>query len=583
MTVGVAPSHPPNDDDSFHEPEFSQPTQNQLFPTPHDERQRNEPQASPELEDATLLVGGARDEDYFNPPEPKRRRTNDTEKDQDEVAATTPIVPDSPLVAPAIVEDDLMESDSEYLPPVTQANPRGRTEESSDELEKPLPSSAVGPRKQSSTSAAKQASDYEGGAEFSEPEKTPAKSGPQVVSDEDAPTNFSKFLDRNKVKGHKLERVAPPPKLIPKKAVPSPKKAPKSAPKAPPKAPPKKPKTVVVVERSSKRPRRRDPFEMESDVEAEADNADDDEPVASPEPRERSSRNKKKRKREPSSSESKSDSFVSQDEEESSEDEIASPTPDIVEEDEEEVNAPPRPKARKPAPQKVAKISALFAHMTFIITGIKHDSEITPDELKEQIKSFGGQIKNVRPDRSRRTHVGPVPSCVLISDNPQRTFKYIMALACNVPLLHYKWVIDCCHAGSLIDPRSDVEKYVLPAGTSYTGEILRLYVSSNMLLVFCLTQSFSPDWFFEEDPVGSELVAPEEYAVFWVDRDGVPDEARIDVVGVKAFQDQWRSIVRAAGAKAPDPDRLTDKKATTDFALRYALHCDVFGFVVVVD
>lgn len=58
-----------------------------------------------------------------------------------------------------------------------------------------------------------------------------------------------------------------------------------------------------------------------------------------------------------------------------------------------------------------------------------------------------------------------------------------------------------------------------------------------------------------------------EAGVFW-DREE-KDQFRIDVVGVKEFKDQWRKVVIAAGGKAPDPDRLADMRARTDFVLRY--------------
>jgi hypothetical protein len=41
----------------------------------------------------------------------------------------------------------------------------------------------------------------------------------------------------------------------------------------------------------------------------------------------------------------------------------------------------------------------------------------------------------------RRTKKKGVPPLVLIGAKPERTFKYIMALAARIPCLHYNWIL----------------------------------------------------------------------------------------------------------------------------------------------
>eukprot|EP01122_Echinamoeba_exundans_P003342 TRINITY_DN13459_c0_g1_i1.p1 TRINITY_DN13459_c0_g1~~TRINITY_DN13459_c0_g1_i1.p1 ORF type:complete len:731 (+),score=182.04 TRINITY_DN13459_c0_g1_i1:232-2424(+) len=616
MTFGAAPSHPPVEDDDYHEPELSQPTQFPFFPTPADEKRgdSDDEASSEQAADTSATLVVARHDDV-GPPPSKRQKVVEREE---EIPSTTPIDldPPTPIVATKAksrdilsLDDDIIrspsQSESEDLPPVTQANPIRKSAESDDERDvvsdlggdfgdsddamviepTPKPSHATSedarPAGKKSSQTSKRSTgtqDEEDDAHRVEPEISDSEDDPPTTQappqkTTEKPTSskpveadepgLSKFLNRHKVKGHKLE---PPPKPAKKEAPPPPSPRKKAEPKKS-----ESKKAAAKAEAPKEKRKKKDPFAMEVVEDEDEDAFIETRPkktriAGSPSKEKKSSkaqssssrsgkRNAKKRKRESSAEE---DSFVEDDEEENN---VASfPADDgddeegeeDSEEDMEELEklvAPSKPRPKAPPKPRVAPKLTLFSGMTFVVTGIKEDAEVKADELKNVIKSFGGQIKNERSATARTksstaAEQRPVPSCVLISDVPQRTYKWIMALATCVPMLHYRWVQDCVSEGRIVDPLTDKKKYLLPAGMNYDGKMVPF-----------------PEWFLEENPE-MELW---ETGVFW-DREE-KDQYRIDVVGVKEFRDQWRKVVIAAGAKAPDPDRLAEPRARTDFVL----------------
>src|SRR5687768_6198069 len=109
---------------------------------------------------------------------------------------------------------------------------------------------------------------------------------------------------------------------------------------------------------------------------------------------------------------------------------------------------------RDPPPQMLRRFS-------FIVTGLKASAEgaASADFIKLQIKSLGGRLVNFRvanrrPSgaiarlKKRRLDEGDdnayeedLPQCILISDKPQRTLKYVTALVNGVPCVHYRWFL----------------------------------------------------------------------------------------------------------------------------------------------
>jgi hypothetical protein len=557
MTYGAAPSHPPMEDDDYHEPELSQPTQFPFFPTPADEKRGSSDEESSSQDvaaetTATLVV--TRHDDIVPPPA-KRQKIMEPEE---EIPSTTPIDldPPTPVAAKAksrdilSLDDDIIrspsQSESEDLPPVTQANPIRKTVDSDDEREvlsdlggdsgdsddamvvepTPKPRKADSQDERPAGKKSSQNSKRSAGTQEEEEDDVINRIEPEVSESEDEPPTtqapppkttpaastakpptkhaeadepgLSKFLNRHKVKGHKLD---PPPKPAKKEAPPpSPRK--KGA--EPKKAETKKSETkksAAKAEAAKERRKKKDPFAMEVVEDEDEDAFIETRPkktriAESPSKEKKSTkaqssssrsgkRNAKKRKRDSSAEE---DSFVEEDEEENNvasfpaddgdDDEVEEESEEDMEELEKLV-APSKPRPKAPPKPRVAPKLTLFSGMTFVVTGIKEDAEVKADELKNVIKSFGGQLKNERPARTKSSSSAaqrPVPSCVLISDVPQRTYKWIMALATCVPMLHYRWVQDCVSEGRIIDPLTDKKKYLLPAGMNYDGKMVPLYV-----------------------------------------------------------------------------------------------------------
>lgn len=176
----------------------------------------------------------------------------------------------------------------------------------------------------------------------------------------------------------------------------------------------------------------------------------------------------------------------------------------------------PKIQEAKKSESKTEKNALIFSGITFIITGIKYDKALNAS-LREKIKSNGGQIKNFRPDHIKRDASSPnnFPRAILISDNYQVTYKYIVALAQCVPCVHYLWVEDCINENDIIP----LEKYLLPAGCDLDRNIHKL-----------------PKWFALESQDVEDNVCP------FLDK-------RIEIVGVREFKQQWTTILKACGAR----------------------------------
>lgn len=162
----------------------------------------------------------------------------------------------------------------------------------------------------------------------------------------------------------------------------------------------------------------------------------------------------------------------------------------------------------------------LFRGLKFIITGLKE----IPDVLKSielKILELGGSISQFRPETAPRKPLKDnIARYILISNAPQRTIKYLSALASCVPCVNYKWVEDCAKENKLLKLR----KYLLPAGNDLDDNIIKI-----------------PKWYIYEyfEDVPEELLEPFE-------------DKRIEIVGSVKFKEQWKPILKSCGARTVD-------------------------------
>ena len=226
----------------------------------------------------------------------------------------------------------------------------------------------------------------------------------------------------------------------------------------------------------------------------------------------------------------------------------------------------------------------MFRGIQFVVTGLRNvDEHITPDFVKMQIKVLGGSLVNFRSTargsseewrttkRAKEATVDAdvlLPRCILISEKPQRTLKYITALVNGVPCVHYRWFLACLHQGHLIP----IDDFLLPAGYNEDAAVIP-----------------SPYWIAREDQ--SDIHMPERFPFIIDDDEDDEDEDeengakngeaganggtdgattksakatpkikrkkrswgvdayRIEVIGIPAFQAQWKQTLKAAGAR----------------------------------
>jgi len=179
----------------------------------------------------------------------------------------------------------------------------------------------------------------------------------------------------------------------------------------------------------------------------------------------------------------------------------------------------------------------MFKGLNFIVTGLVYekieDSKQFSVTIKKFITTHGGKVVDgPRPRKKVRANSSQsLPSMILISSKETRTLKYVHALACRIPCIHYNWILHCVEQKGLIPP----SQYLLPAGYSIEADEM-VPISKHFL-----------DTHIEE----SELPLYEH---------------RIEVIGNPEFKSNWTEILRAAGAKVVD--RLfTSNEGRIDFIL----------------
>lgn len=224
--------------------------------------------------------------------------------------------------------------------------------------------------------------------------------------------------------------------------------------------------------------------------------------------------------------------------------------------------------------------SDLFRGLSFIVTGLRAGDATAATSstfVKLQIKSLGGRLVNVRTaNRQTATAIKNrrksllqegggepkplLPLCILISEKPQRTFKYINALVNGVPCVHYRWFLACLHFGKLLP----LEEFLLPAGYNEDAALVTMpawcvqedlsEVDSDRLFPFT-TLAAEDDPFISESiqraidnkPTGASAkgsYVPKKKKGF--------DNYRVQIIGIPAFQNQWKSILKQAGARIVD-------------------------------
>lgn len=220
--------------------------------------------------------------------------------------------------------------------------------------------------------------------------------------------------------------------------------------------------------------------------------------------------------------------------------------------------------------------------------------------IKLQIKALGGKLVNARSaNRLNRSKLNArkrslpadrqdsvyLPQCILISEKPQRTLKYVNALVNSVPCVHYRWFLASLHFGKLLP----LEGFMLPAGYNEDAALIS-----------------QPDWMAQED---IDDVPGNEVTPFWTpdaSTDPIiinsinlanestvrkatnarvhgnakgsaskaklklkrgPDNYRVQIIGIPSFQAQWKSILTQAGAKIVDRLYQTADYGRIDFVL----------------
>ena len=233
----------------------------------------------------------------------------------------------------------------------------------------------------------------------------------------------------------------------------------------------------------------------------------------------------------------------------------------------------------------------MFKRFSFIISGLRSVSEAASSAsfIKMQIKALGGKLANFRPPQRKKVkrsvngeesfELG-MAQTILISEKPQRTLKYINALASGVPCVHYRWLLACLHQGKLIP----LEEFLLPAGYNEDSALVPI-----------------PSWFVQEDQ--EDVPYYERYPFLIADEDdeddttmdapkeqqpklatrkatkrskrAAPDNYRVEVIGTHAFQQQWKSILKQVGAKIVERLDAARDYGTLDFVLSDAEPTDL--------
>jgi hypothetical protein len=236
----------------------------------------------------------------------------------------------------------------------------------------------------------------------------------------------------------------------------------------------------------------------------------------------------------------------------------------------------------------------MLARYSFIVTGLKPTGTAEGGEfIKTNIRFLGGKIVNSRTfTRSsasvakralkKRVDNGEDPEraeleegmarCILISDKPQRTLKYISALASGVPCVHYRWFLASYQQGRVLP----LQDFLLPAGYNEDAGLVlspewmcledQSQVPYHELYPFII--SYDSD---DEDEGGKEKDSPRPSSAMEVEtrpakssvkgkgkakvqtipkpKSDAGQQYRVELVGRSEFKRQWSAMLSKLGAK----------------------------------
>lgn len=250
--------------------------------------------------------------------------------------------------------------------------------------------------------------------------------------------------------------------------------------------------------------------------------------------------------------------------------------------------------------------SDLLKNFQFIVTGLRStgsNNASSASWIKLQIKALGGKLVNARSaNRLNRAKLEArkrgmtadrresvyLPQCILISEKPQRTLKYVNALVNSVPCVHYRWFLTSLHMGKLLP----LEEFMLPAGYNEDAALVAQpnwmaqedidEIDGNVVLPF-----WTPD--ASEDPIViNSVMLANQSTEKPASAPGKPhgnarstassakgklkvkrgaDNYRVQIIGIPSFQAQWKTILTQAGAKIVDRLSRTADYGRIDFVL----------------
>ena len=182
---------------------------------------------------------------------------------------------------------------------------------------------------------------------------------------------------------------------------------------------------------------------------------------------------------------------------------------------------------------KKKKQKKIFRGFSMIITGMDNifvSSKVYPncktlgDLIKKLVQNHGGKVLTNFTSSCYRNSNKSYPqlsSSILISTESKRTEKYLLSVVNGLPILSYKWIIDCCENQNIIDFEDDEYKYKYQIPVGYSQE--------KQKSIYLFEQLEHPKY-FEYPP-------------------NIFNELRCEVVGTVKFKEVWTRVLRAAGAK----------------------------------
>jgi BRCA1 C Terminus (BRCT) domain len=255
--------------------------------------------------------------------------------------------------------------------------------------------------------------------------------------------------------------------------------------------------------------------------------------------------------------------------------------------------------------------SPLFSGLKFLLTGFADRDEQAGVELQLCATPGGGQMLDVVEDLSaivvelRRTQLdGRFPATLVVANRPTRTVKYLMALACDVPAVHVRWVEHCVALNLLLDWR----RYVLPRGETQLALVADLPSDDGAPMSDDDNDDDDGDdhrkraggagysaefgahrrsgagakrWLYAE-PAGFAAApaaivhAPAPTAALGTQRPvhDVFEEMRIELTGSSKFVSTWKAIVRASNGRVVDR-LMCQNDPKVDYVLTEGTHTEV--------